>query len=231
MAEAEWLACTDARRLLHFTTERSGRKLRLFACNCCYSVWHLLEDQRSRRAVEVAELFADGFATNSELHRARHDAQSVFYRENSSGLRAGCYNSARAAHAATKQYPNYAAWDAAYESGLGLYAAEQGADPNLFDEISLNPFRPQHADRLRDVFGPLPFHPVVLESSISLLNSDWIRKLAQAIYDDRRFEDLPILADALEEAGCQDQSILDHLRSPGPHVRGCWPLDLILGRA
>jgi hypothetical protein len=58
-----------------------------------------------------------------------------------------------------------------------------------------------------------------------------VRHLAQALYDDRAFDQLPILADALEEAGCQDQSILDHLRSPGPHVRGCWPLDLILGRA
>ena len=81
MTEAEWLACTDARRMLHFTTESSGRKLRLFACNCCNSVWHLLEDQRSRRAVEVAEQFADDLATNSELHRVRYDAQSVFYRE------------------------------------------------------------------------------------------------------------------------------------------------------
>jgi hypothetical protein len=55
--------------------------------------------------------------------------------------------------------------------------------------------------------------------------------LAQAIDDDRAFEHLPILADALEEAGCRDQPILDHLRGPGPHVRGCWPLELILGRA
>jgi hypothetical protein len=56
-------------------------------------------------------------------------------------------------------------------------------------------------------------------------------KIAQAIYDDRRFSDLPILADALEDAGCRDPEILGHLRSPGPHARGCFALDVILGRS
>jgi hypothetical protein len=82
----------------------------------------------------------------------------------------------------------------------------------------------------RDIFGN-PFRPVAVDPTWLTWNCDTVVKLAQGIYDDRRFEDLPILADALEEAGCQAQSILDHLRSPGPHVRGCWPLDLILGRA
>jgi hypothetical protein len=54
--------------------------------------------------------------------------------------------------------------------------------------------------------------------------------LAHLIYDQRRFTDLPVLADALEEAGCTDQTILDHLRGPGPHVRGCWAVDLLLGK-
>jgi hypothetical protein len=52
--------------------------------------------------------------------------------------------------------------------------------------------------------------------------------LAQVIYDERRFADLPILADALEEAGCTNTDILDHCRLPGEHVRGCWVVDLIL---
>jgi hypothetical protein len=58
-----------------------------------------------------------------------------------------------------------------------------------------------------------------------------IPKLARAIYTDRTFTDLPILADCLEESGCHNQEILNHLRSPRPHCRGCWPLDLILGKA
>jgi hypothetical protein len=55
--------------------------------------------------------------------------------------------------------------------------------------------------------------------------------MAQAIYDERRFDDLPILADALEEAGCDDEDILSHCRGLGPHVRGCWGLDLILAKS
>ena len=55
-------------------------------------------------------------------------------------------------------------------------------------------------------------------------------KLARTIYDDRRFDLLPILADALEEAGCGDAEILAHCRGPGPHVRGCWAVDLVLGK-
>ena len=55
-------------------------------------------------------------------------------------------------------------------------------------------------------------------------------QIAQAIYDDRAFDRMPILADALEDAGCTDRAILDHCRSEGPHVRGCWVVDLLLGK-
>jgi hypothetical protein len=54
--------------------------------------------------------------------------------------------------------------------------------------------------------------------------------MAQVIYDERKFEDLPFLADALEEAGCDNADILNHCRGPGPHVRGCWVVDLLLGK-
>jgi hypothetical protein len=69
------------------------------------------------------------------------------------------------------------------------------------------------------------------------LCTDWlnwrdstITKLAQTIYDDRRFDILPILADALQEAGCTSEEIIQHCHSPGPHVRGCWVVDLLLGK-
>ena len=68
------------------------------------------------------------------------------------------------------------------------------------------------------------------------VEAEWLRwndgavvKLAQSIYDQRAFEDLPILADALEEAGCDNPAFLDHCRGEGPHALGCWVLDLILG--
>jgi hypothetical protein len=61
-------------------------------------------------------------------------------------------------------------------------------------------------------------------------NDGTVPKLAQVIYDDRRFSDLPILADALEEAGCDDDAIVAHCRGGGEHVRGCWVVDLLLGK-
>src|SRR5207245_1142285 len=81
---------------------------------------------------------------------------------------------------------------------------------------------------LRDIFGPLPFRPVVLEPAA---RTPGLTALAHTIYEDRRFQDLPILADALEEAGCTNTDILTHLRQPGEHVRGCWVLDLVLGKS
>ena len=55
-------------------------------------------------------------------------------------------------------------------------------------------------------------------------------RLAQGIYDDLEGERMPVLGDALEEAGCEDEVILEHCRQPGTHVRGCWVLDLVLGK-
>jgi hypothetical protein len=62
-------------------------------------------------------------------------------------------------------------------------------------------------------------------------NDGAIPKMAQSIYDDRAFNRLPRLADALEDAGCDDADILSHCRTPGEHVRGCWVVDLLLGKS
>lgn len=83
---------------------------------------------------------------------------------------------------------------------------------------------------LRDIIlypqRPLP----TIAPSWLTWNDATIPKLAQVIYDDRRFEDMPILTDALMDAGCHDEDILSHCRSAGPHVKGCWLLDLLLGK-
>ncbi len=83
---------------------------------------------------------------------------------------------------------------------------------------------------LRDIFGPLPFRPVAVDPSWLAWNAGTVRQLAEGIYQERAFDRIPILADALEEAGCDNEEILQHLRGPGPHVRGCWVLDLLSGR-
>ena len=86
------------------------------------------------------------------------------------------------------------------------------------------------APLIRCVFGN-PFRPPLLQAAWLTWNDGCVRKLADGIYGDRRFEDLPVLADALEDAGCQDEAILTHCRSPMEHVRGCWVVDLILEKS
>jgi hypothetical protein len=83
---------------------------------------------------------------------------------------------------------------------------------------------------LRDIFGLLPYRPVALDRTWLTWRDGTISKLAQAIYDERAFDRLPILADALVDAGCTDEAILGHCRGPGPHIRGCWVVDLLLGK-
>jgi hypothetical protein len=83
-------------------------------------------------------------------------------------------------------------------------------------------------DLLRDLFGN-PFRPVKIDPAWLRWNDGTVLKMAPPIYDERAFERLPLLADALEDAGCMEEALLGHLRVPGPHVRGCWALDLLCG--
>jgi hypothetical protein len=80
---------------------------------------------------------------------------------------------------------------------------------------------------IRDIFGN-PLRPVRVNPS--WLTSD-VAVLGRVVYDERAVDRLPILADALEDAGCTDGAILEHCRGPGPHVRGCWVVDLLLGKS
>jgi hypothetical protein len=82
---------------------------------------------------------------------------------------------------------------------------------------------------LREIVGN-PFHAAHIEPAWLAWNDGTVVKVAQSIYDDRAFDRLPVLADALEDAGCQDLNILAHCRQPGEHVRGCWALDLLLDK-
>jgi len=98
-----------------------------------------------------------------------------------------------------------------YEHSLGFIPAE---------------VRLLHCGLLRDIIGN-PFRSWTVDRSWLVRN---VVKVAQSIYE-RSFDKLPILADALEEEGCTDADILKHCREPGPHVRGCWVVDLLLGRS
>jgi hypothetical protein len=78
---------------------------------------------------------------------------------------------------------------------------------------------------VRDIF---PFRPVTFSSE---WRTSTVTTLAQQMYDSRDFSAMPILADAIQDAGCSDEAILTHCRGPGPHVRGCHAVDAILGKA
>jgi hypothetical protein len=82
------------------------------------------------------------------------------------------------------------------------------------------------AGLFRDLVGN-PFRPVILDP---LWLSSAVRNLARGIYEERAFDQLLILADALEEAGCPNEDLLSHCRQPGEHIRGCWALDVVLGK-
>lgn len=81
---------------------------------------------------------------------------------------------------------------------------------------------------MRDIFGPICFRPLFINKEC--LTATTVA-LAGGIYADQAFDRLPILADALEDAGCDDPEILTHCRQEGRHVKGCWVIDLILGRS
>jgi hypothetical protein len=79
---------------------------------------------------------------------------------------------------------------------------------------------------LRDIFGN-PFRPVAFAPS---WRTSTVLALARQMYEFRDFSAMPILADAIQDAGCNSDNILEHCRSPGPHVRGCWVVDLVLNK-
>ncbi len=207
MDEAEWMACESPTPMLQFLSDRaSERKWRLFACACVRGVWHLLTTYHSRRAVEVGERYADGLADEYERRRARQSADF-----DCGG--AASYPAIQAAKLCVSDWP-----------GQSLVAE---VCRRTAEAAGKREERKAHCAFLRDVFRPPPFSNTTLVPAWLTPN---VEAVATTIYAERRFDDLPVLADALEDAGCADQVILDHLRGPGPHVRGCWSLDLVLGK-
>lgn len=245
MTEAEWLACTDLSALLgqvkgaqsrrDVPCITSERKLRLFACACCRRIWPLLSDQRSREAVDVGERYADGRATEGELKAAQRaafnagsDISDGHWNGDWDSLNVPFIPAANAAFLtvvpADTQWDEYAPFvpdadDAAFNctraagfaGGPAAAEVEAAAQRALFHEIMGNPFCPVHIDRLS-----LPQEVILL---------------ARTIYLERHFDRMPELATALERAGCTDKEVLNHCRDAGPHVRGCWALDLLLGKS
>jgi hypothetical protein len=246
MDEQEWWASDDPTSLLQWlqdSKQLNDRKSRLFGVACCRRVWHLLRDERSRRAVEVAEQAADGQCGQEEIMaawgpawnaaneaherameaemEAETNSEDASWDVESAAVAAG--NALAGAVLATADSVLAAVCNAA-DSALGAVRNATGA----VNEDLRAAEQGHQAAAVRDLVGPLPFRSVRIDPA---WRTPVVLALATSIYDERRFEDLPVLADALEESGCSDIEILAHCRSQQqPHARGCWCLDLLLGR-
>jgi hypothetical protein len=218
MTELTWLTSDAPRAMLGFLASRmTDRKLRLFAVACCRRVMHLLTDKHSRRAVEVAERFADGTASADELAQTREAAESSKARQGDS------YQGARAVARATVAE---SAWDAA--NAASWYGQRV---PELNEIVQ--------AFLLRDITGD-PFRTVKISRAWLNWRNGSVVNLAQAIYDQcpiglvaedgSAIECFSELADTLEMAGCSSKAVLAHCRGQGNHVRGCWVMDQLLGK-
>jgi hypothetical protein len=213
MTEQEWMACTNTRPMLEFLRHTaSPRKLCLFACACCRRIWHLITDEASRQRVELTERYVAGLADRAEWVDARLTGPTPSERTSMSWGVAEAVSDTY--WAASNGETEGGTWVAVHEvSWKAEYAARER---ERFHEI------------LRDLFGN-PFRPPPpVERAWLAWNGGTVVALAQAMYEGPDFSRAPLLADMLEDAGCTDATILDHLRGPGPHVRGCFVVDLLL---
>ncbi len=219
MTESEWLQASDPNALLTFLRGQgriSDRKRRLYACACCRQLWPLMTD-RARQAVEAAERYADGRATKADLRRARQAVRAARYEEARTD-RGPAFGVCWAAEVVASENGFFWAPDEVARAAAWL--------PNWADRV-----RPEFLARLvRDLIAN-PFQP------LPAVNPSWLSwhdgavgRMARTIYEEARFDDLPILADALEEAGCGSDILLAHCRSGEVHARGCWAVDAILAR-
>ena len=230
MTEQEWLACTDPAPMLEFLLDNaSARKLRLFAGACCRRIWHLIQDSRSQKALQVTERYADGLVGQSQQVNAADQAldAAAADAEGHNGQEAD----AVAAAAYTPPHVIASAYAAAWAraDAISLTGSTPQANYEAATRVAFTLERAVQADLIRDIFGN-PLRSVAVDLACLAWNDGAVRKMAQAIYDERAFDRLPLLADALEDAGCTEAEILAHCRGPGPHVRGCWVVDLVLGK-
>jgi hypothetical protein len=239
VTDAEWLVCMDSHVMLDYLAVRfpklkrprkpkRSRAFRLFNVACCYRVWPWLQRAESRRAVIVGEQYADGLVTDAERQEAFHAAlilppggmQPVSVAWEGRAVQPDAWLEVEAAGAASIAAGGDGMDDWYHYGGSARIvarawpdgAAERGAQAGWLRDIFGNPFRTAPAVK-----------PAWLEWRDGVA-----RKLAESIYDGREFNRLPLLADALEDAGCADVELLGHLRGPGVHVRGCWAVDSIL---
>jgi len=199
----------------------SKRKFRLAAVALCRRVWDNLSPE-ARFSVETAEQHADRKVPFKTMLQIAARVPGVDPRRGSD---------AKAARDAAGRSARTALYDVI---GDLLYHWFEPTITNRSRDGWSRKESWQNEVRLfcriiRDVFGD-PWYPVTVEKTWRTWKDRTILKLTQGIYEERAFERLPILGDALEDAGCGNADLLAHCRGPGPHVRGCWAVDLVLGK-
>jgi hypothetical protein len=226
MTESEWLTSSyldclveHLRTLRWHRTKAGRRKLRLIGCAACRRAWNLL-DAQGRAGIEVAEKMAEGQAP--ALAAIKGGRWSDWMDARSAA--ANAVRAARSSRILRAADAGSAVCCVAYS--VALARGESPVVPRVLE-------RQEQARLLREVTGN-PFRPVVITAGCLTPS---VVSLAEAAYAER---DLPsghldaarlaVLSDALEDAGCDNTELLGHLQSPGPHVRGCWALDLVLDK-
>ena len=215
MTEAEWAVCTAPHKMLAAIVPKTRqRKMRLFACACVRRLWRQWEPRSwSVRAVETAERFADGEAKRAGIAGGGGRGGELVAtgrrpRRSGGGLVCGL-----------------AAGGCAWGHVRVLDGSGRANMPRPPD--SPPPSSATSCAKSSAARGTSSRRPT---AAWLKWNDGTVRKMARSIYDGRDYDCLPLLADALEEAGCTDAAILAHCRGPGEHVRGCWCLDLLIGR-
>ena len=211
MTEAEWHASESSVQMIWLTQKSfPDRKGRLFASACLRRIAGLFPGPKTHNAIEVLERYADGNATADELSQARADAEQEAYEVQDGGQRHQSQDAAIAA--AQDDIQQVAHW---------------AAEATATTEVGSEPEEVAQAAIVREIYGTLCFRPVTFNPA---WRTSTVLALAKQMYDSRDFTPMPVLADALQDAGCENADILNHCRGDSPHVRGCWVVDLILGK-
>jgi hypothetical protein len=248
MSEREWQSSTDPTPMLaHLASVSLDRRKRLlFAAACCRRLWQCLHGRPDSPLIETAGAFADARVTEEAVREALATANppkparsSPAYAQWELALRGRRHDGrlavAELLAAALGPKGTTPVWDqkeqraltkAVWEVQNRIARKTEGTRTFLsFDHARVKEAA-QQAALVREVFGN-PFRPVTIEPAWLTWSDGTIPKLARAIHDERAFDRLPILADALAEAGCTNDALLAHLRGAGLHEIGCWAVDLV----
>lgn len=247
MNEDEWFNEIDFTRHVRFVEPQlSTRKSRLLAAAFCRTVLQLHSESYLQRAVKTAEEFADGNCTLQELESCRQQCRESAIRAHEEWVRFAEVNSSEAmkwwlldelawavsyvattpvsVEAVSQKVAGIAIQARTGDSGvIRLQSSRTTPELNHLTDAQNREFRAL----VWDVVGN-PYAPVRLRDE---WRTSTALALARGMYQSRDFAAMPILADALQDVGCNEDRVLDHCRGTGNHVRGCWCLDLLLGKS